>query len=81
MEMGPFATLIPLMQGHRGYKEMRSGCSSRELELWPWDARERKFWRGEKLLSSYVSFLRNTARNGESCASDLFEGMLLGERE
>lgn len=60
---------------------MRSGCLFRELEFWFWDVRERKFWRGEKLLLFYVSFFRNIVRNGEFCVSDLFEGMFLGERE
>lgn len=69
-EMGSFATLLPLLKGPGGSKEMRSDCSSRELELWSWDAgKQRKFWR-EKLLS-YVGLPRSRTRDGDSCASDL----------
>lgn len=51
---------------------MRSDCSSRELELWSWDAgKQRKFW-SEKLLS-YVGFPRTRTRDGDSCASDLLK--------
>lgn len=47
---GLFASLLPLLKEVEDYKEMRSGCPFRQLELWPWDAgRRRKFGR-EKLV-------------------------------
>ena len=70
MEVGLFATLLPLLKGHGAYKQMKSVCSYEEPKLWPWSAgRERKFWR-EKFLS-FVGLPRVRIGHGDSHASDL----------
>lgn len=70
IEMGLSATLLPLLKGPGGYKEMRSGCASTELELRPWDAWQGKKVLGEK-LPSYVGFPRSRTRDEDPCARDL----------
>lgn len=71
MEMGPFAPLIPLLEGPGGYREVREKWLLIQIgTLAVGHCREREFWREEKLLSS-VGAPRSRAREWDSPASSV----------